>query len=186
VAVNLADISFTRIESNMTLNRELASVAEWAGTKTLGKVGVWHYEGDPIIEGEVQGYSFRVLYQMHRAGYGGVIMFPSISLVMDLPKPIPYHLKMRNKVGVRLNFYVEQFPDDPGPITDMPQELLDEVVPIELREMFLNPELELEYVFTISPEKIVITTFFAYRHEFYVYLLEQMGRMATALSRLPE
>lgn len=56
----------------------------------------------------MQGFPFKVLYLMHRTGTGGIIMFPSISLIMQLTEPIPYKLKMRNKNGVRLNFYVEE------------------------------------------------------------------------------
>lgn len=186
MAVKLEEISFQNSRDHGKLNRELAKLAEWAGTKMIGKAGAWHYDGEPMMEGRVQGFPFKVYYLMHRAGFGGIIMFPSISLVMELAKPIPYKLKMRNKDGVRLNFYVEGIPEDPGPVTDMPQQLLDEVVPQELREMFRTKELELEYVFRISEKQIVISTYFAYDHKFYVYLLEQMAKMADTLSKLPE
>ena len=111
--MKLADISFERTRDTGPLNKELNHLAEWAGTKVQGKAGPWHMDGDPIIEGNIQGFPFRALYLMHRSGFGGIIMFPSI-----------------------------------------------------------------------SPEKIVITTYFAYQHEFYVYLLEQMAGMAEALARL--
>ncbi len=59
---------------------------------------------------------------------------------------------------------------------------VDEVLPRELRE-FLN-ESGLDYFFTIQLDRIVMSTYRAYQHELYVFLLDQMVKVAQALARL--
>lgn len=182
MAVSIPDIPLKAVGGMANIRTELERLAESTGTEVKARAGLWYYNRDPIMEGEYGGFPFKVLYQRHVAGWTGMFSISSVSLILDLPKPGKYTLKMQNKLGMRFNFYQEVKPKDPSPATDMPPEVLDEVVPTELRDFLQNSGLD--YVFTIAPERIAVTVYRAYQHDFYLYLLQEMARIAATLSRL--
>lgn len=170
------------VKENRAIGAELERLAERLGTELKDKVNLWNLGDEPIMEGQWQGFSYAVKLLSHGVGWPGLARVPSISLILYLLKGNRYHFEQHNTEGMAMIFRTpaEAKQLDAG-ITLEPSQV-EEVLPSELRG-FLN-ESGLDYFFTIQLDRIVMSTYRAYQHELYVFLLDQMVKAAQALARL--
>lgn len=161
---------------------ELEQLAECLGTELSSKVSLWNAGDDPIMKGEIRGFSFAVRLLSHNVGWLGLSRVPSISLILSLPEHNKYRFEKHNSEGMSLIFHVPAKPKhlDEGILLDPSQ--VDEVLPAELREFLA--ETDLDYFFNIQQDRIVMSVYRAYQQELYLFLLEQMAKTAQALAAL--
>lgn len=175
-------MSLVPLKENKAIGAELEKLAESLGTDLQHKANLWNVGDEPAIRGELQGFAYAVKLLSHGVGWPGLARVPSISLIVTLLGGNKYRWKMQNVEGMTQIFNVPGEPKhlDEGILLEQSQ--LDEVLPLELRE-FLT-ESSLDYFFHIQLDRIVISTYRAYRHELYLFLLEQMVKTAQALATL--
>lgn len=175
-------IALVALKENKAIGAELEKLAQSLGAELRQKVNLWNVGDEPIIAGELQGFAYEVRLLSHGVGWPGLARVPSISLMVSLPEGNKYRYKMQNVEGMTQIFNVpgEAKHLDEGQLLDENQ--VEEVLPLALREYLA--ESGLDYFFHILKDRIVVSTYRAYQHELYEFLLEQMVQTAQALTAL--
>lgn len=175
-------VSLVPLKENKAIGAELEKLAESLGTDLQHKVNLWNVGDEPVIQGEMQGCAYAVKLLSHGVGWPGLARVPSISLIVTLPEGNKYRWKMQKVEGMTQIFNVpgEAKHLDEGIL--LQQNQVDEVLTLELGEFLA--EAELDYFFHIMKDRIVLSTYRAYQHELYRFLLEHMVQAAQALAVL--
>lgn len=181
VAVKL-NVPLAPMKDAKTIGAELEQLAECLGTELSSKVSLGNAGDEPIMQGQIQGFSFAVRLLSHNVGWLGFSRVPSISLILNLSEHNKYRFEKHNSEGMSLIFHIPAKPKhlDEGILLDPSQ--VDEVLPEELREFLA--ESDLDYFFNIQQDRIVMSVYRAYQQELYLFLLEQMAKTAQALAAL--
>lgn len=156
-------------------NEELEKLAARLGATLEGRFSL-SWTSKPQIRAKYAGLTVHVIGLS--TGYGGETG-TAISIMLKLPKPTPYSMKVQNVTSVRICFFTDLEQTDGVPVYNMDDDIARKVLPPETHQMLLLSGLPFNLI--IVNDRVVLTVYGSYQHEVYLELLEILSRVCTSL-----
>lgn len=162
--------------SSSQANKELKLLAAELDSALQGQFSADMFSATPKIEAEYKGFPVWVAGMNH-----GIFGYDiSVSLIVLLPRPTDYRLKLQNVVSVRHSFFVDiENLANVEPYHNMDEDLLEKVLPYALLQYL--QESKIDFVITITADRVVLSMYGLYDHQVYLSLLDILIDMARAL-----
>lgn len=158
------------------MNDELALLAKELKTEMVGHFTHSYYAERPMMEAIYKGFRCKIVGLTH--GNGGL----SVSIVLLMPKSTRFNLRLQNVVGVRINHYVDLERTEAEPVYNMTDEIAFRVLHPVIHYELLRSGLD--YLLTITDDRITLTAYHAYQHKLYLDLLDLLIIMASTLMEI--